>query len=1729
MWQKLQGLRQHKTFGTAAIGSAICVGALAWWVVERGDVGVGDAVASERFDAIDCQSRQFDNAPALALMFTTPLENRQNLKERLSVIDLGATDQNQQKRKAADNNAPVPLKDIRTDATKTGTAVNTTWVHGDNPRILYLPHVTPKRRYRITLKADLTSKAKETLGRDLVCEVVTDAMSPAFFFASKGTVLPAKQNGGLPVVTVNVAEVDVQFLRVEPAQLPRFMERVVGRRKPVASDASESDNDGEEGYYDGGSQRKPQGLVYGDALDQLRKLSKSVYMGRFVTDARPNRRNITHLPVEDIAELQQPGIYIAVMSEPGRFRHEFQTTYFYVSDIGIHVRRYANAIEAFSTSLRSGEAIGGVEFQLLDENGKSLVKANTDGKGHARLVANATQARLIIAKRGTEFSILSLIEPALDLSEFDTGGHMARPVKIFAYAGRDLYRPGEIFQVSVLVRDADGNPLPVATPAPLTATLKRADGKTVQQFTLTAQDTKQAYFLKTINLPQDAQTGTWTLEFRADPSAKQADHVLKLNVEEFLPERMKLDLSAKLAYLARGDSFDVDVKGDYLYGAPAAGNRVVTALQTERARIPFPKEWPGFEFGDFDDDALKKREELPDATLEDDGTVALTIPVSKESPKSPLSIRATISLLESGGRPVVRSIERILWPHERMIAVRPMWSGTFVREGSPAEIEVIRSNREGKFMPLAKATLRVFREDRDYYWVFDDDRGWHSGYSEGNELVESREFDLSQRAKLSFPVKWGRYRIEITDRETGAVLRYRFYAGWGTQDAELLGSRPDRVQMKLDKSAYKAGDSVKLTITPPHDGEALILVEGDQTLYQRRTAVSASGTTVSIPVDKSWNRHDLYISAVVFRPGVRQEKITPARALGITYLPLDREVRKLTVKLEAPAKVEPESTVKVKVKVNGLSDEIGMVTISAVDVGILNITRFGTPDAFDFFMGKQRYQPDALDLYGKFIETMEGQKGRLKFGGDANMRGAKKSPQKVKLVDLFSGPVALNAQGEGVVELKLPDFNGTLKLMAVAASPTRFGKAEAEVVSAAAIVAELATPRFIANGDRAAVALDVTNMTEVAQTFSVRVSTRGPLRISGGVESVTLKPQQKRTLRMTAEATDAAGEGVIAVEVKNTVKQKSDRQISIKRESLLVISPLQPQERNKRFVRIMPGETAKLDAGMIDSYFADSALMSVTLSSVPPINVHELVKGLFAYPYGCLEQTTSRAFPHVLLDDATAQSFGLKPLERSGREKAIADAISRLSGMQRASGAYTLWGDGPDEPWLTAYVTDFLKTAREAGYAVPEGMLKRADEWMLKQLQQAGSSFPAKVAVAKTNGPDDAISRDAAWWNDGRRRDGGREGHRRLGALAYMGYVLAREERAPLSALRVLHDEYRDRALSPLPMVHLGVALQRMGDTKRAASAFDSAFAIPYGMTGYEWEWLGDYGTRLRDSALAYALLERHKIAHPRRENLLGELMSMVPNAQWLSTQEQLSLLLAARSFTGIKTESWKADLTGAAKPESLESRASEMREYRAAAIKRGVSITNKGAAPLYVAAEASGYPLKAREAKEDLIQMKRTLYNPDGTPVGERILKVGEQLLVHLEVQASRRIEDGLVVDRVPAGLEIENLNLSQGNRLADFKTPKSVPRLRTATGNRQPKEIAESLADSRVKHREFRDDRYVAAVKLEGMLDLYYLVRVVTPGSFVVPPSFAEDMYRPEVRALTATGGSITVVDRK
>ncbi|MDO9190410.1 MAG: alpha-2-macroglobulin family protein, partial [Sulfurimicrobium sp.] len=490
------------------------------------------------------------------------------------------------------------------------------------------------------------------------------------------------------------------------------------------------------------------------------------------------------------------------------------------------------------------------------------------------------------------------------------------------------------------------------------------------------------------------------------------------------------------------------------------------------------------------------------------------------------------------------------------------------------------------------------------------------------------------------------------------------------------------------------------------------------------------------------------------------------------------------------------------------------------------------------------------------------------------------------------------------------------------------------------------------------------------------------------------------------------------------------------------------------------------------------------------------ISGLLTYPYGCAEQTTSTAYPHVFVDEEAARQFGLKPYTQAQRADMLEKASARLGAMQAPNGGFSLWGNVAEyQYWLSAYVSNFLLDAREQGFKVPENMHKNASDFLLKYLQEGVAGLPSGK-----------VSYNESGWQDYRYAGGGR-----FSVLAYGAYVLARESRAPLSTLRQMY-ELRGQAHSGLALVHLGLALKLMGDDKRAMEVLAEGIKKPRD-SGY---WWGDYGSPMRDAALSYVLLERHKIKLDGQDNLVGLAADELEKNRYTSTQEKLALFLLGRNFVNVKEgTAWSAEISLRDKPEAMNEKGSRIVSLSTSDLAGGLRIRNTHKEKLYLQLSLSGHPVKMPAARDDMIELKRELFDAEGKPIGSRNLRVGETVMVRVSVNPRRHITTGMVVDRIPAGLEIENLNIVQGEGMGGVNIENINP--------------AQAMLDPRIQHVEFRDDRFVVAARLHGRLALFYRARVVTPGSFVFPPLYAEDMYRPDVYGLALGEGSLRVSDGK
>jgi uncharacterized protein YfaS (alpha-2-macroglobulin family) len=839
-----------------------------------------------------------------------------------------------------------------------------------------------------------------------------------------------------------------------------------------------------------------------------------------------------------------------------------------------------------------------------------------------------------------------------------------------------------------------------------------------------------------------------------------------------------------------------------------------------------------------------------------------------------------------------------------------------------------------------------------------------------------------------------------------------------------------------------------------------------------------------IPVTKDWERHDIYVTALVFRGGSAIEKITPARAVGEAFVPIDRSDRKIEVSIEAPQQMKPETDLPVTVKAPALAGKKAFVTVSAVDVGILNITRFPRPDANAWFFAQRALGVDAYDLDGRVIESFDGNTAKLRYGGDmalAALPQARRPTAKVLTVDLFSGVVALDAKGEAQVALKVPDFNGTVRVTALVFGENQYGGTDAETIVRAPLVAEISTPRVMAPGDTAQLTLDLQNFSGTEREFDVKVAADKPLAVAQGTRKVKLADNAKTTLNFPLTAQEGYGIGKIGVVAKSN-------EIKIDRHFELAVRPAWPA-----VLRSSPRALDKLDpisigSDAIDGLLADSVNARLTISSLPPLPFATALKDLLKYPYGCIEQTTSKGFGALLLDEKTAENLHVDGLPPDQRKARVEGAIGRIASMQIPSGHFSMWGgDSYVSEILTPYVVEFLEDARDEGFNVPDDMLQKALKRLNDDLLSGGHPYYGYEH------PD----------------------HMRFADEAYSSYVLARVNRAPLGTLRALYDNERGKSLTALPLVQLGVALKLMGDQPRAEKAVAEAFAKKVDRPWY----LGDYGSDLRDTALMVALVHRYDLAKPDYDRKVFELAGSLTAQQheasdqqrrfgwrwsYLSTQEQIAIARLGKTLIKDGDTAVGGTLTiGSASSEISPDRIWS-RGFSGADVRAGVRFAPRGDLPLYVTTDIAGVPKTVPAADDHYVAIERRFYTLDGKPWEPAPLKEGDSLIVGIKMEARDAMPDALLADLLPGGLEIENFNLTDAKQWADVVVDGIT--------------ITDRSSAADVRHEEFRDDRYVAALKLdEGQeAHVFYLVRAVSPGTYRVPPPIVEDMYRPEVRGI-------------
>lgn len=1423
-----------------------------------------------------------------------------------------------------------------------------------NGRQLCIDGAEHGQRYRITLRRGLPAADGEVLLRDIELNHYVRDRTASVRFPGRSYVLPKSDLAALPIETVNLTEIELHLRRVSDRNLLRAVqEGMFGRPLSQWQDEYFSED-----------------------------IAQDVWTGTANVQSDLNRDMTTRLPLAEAIAGQPVGIYALSARIPGAdpYDNPAATQWFVLSDLGISSMSGADGLHVQVNGLSDALAKSGVEITLVSRANAVLGTSVTDETGYASFAPGLSRGRgsaspaMILAQNGdTDLGFLSLTDPGFDLSDRGVEGRPAPgPVDVFLATDRGAYRAGEVMHITALARDSKAQAI---EGLPLIAILSRPDGVEYSRHISDGGQIGGHVFALPVGV--SAPRGTWRLDIKSDPKAP-ALASRQILVEDFLPERIDFTLDLPTAGLRPGDSPPMDIAARYLFGAPGGGLKIEGEVRLRAAATV--DGWPGYRFGRYDGSSTTQTSYFGGEETDAEGlaTVTIEIPTNAAEGK-PMTATVTTRIADGAARPVERRLTVPVRPDGPVIGIKPLFEDE-VGEGSEAGFEVIALSPDLQPLDMqVKWTLNRVRTHYQWYQLYGN---WNWEPTTRRTRIASGEATLSDvPLALSQPVDWGRYElvIERLDGDGHVSAAMDFYAGWyAPADASAT---PDKLELSLDRESYQPGDTANLRIVPRAAGTALISVMSNELIERHAVDVPAGASVIPLTVSEDWGS-GAYVSAMVIKPMDGATDKTPARALGLAHVSIEQPGQQLAVTVDVPDVARPRGTETATIRVDGaMAGDDVWLSVAAVDLGILNLTGFKSPDPSAYYYGQRRLGMELRDVYGRLIDGQNGALGQVRSGGDADTGMRMQSPPPTQdLMSVFSGPLQVDDNGEVDFPIDLPAFNGTVRLMVVAWSGHAVGQAEQDMLVRDPVVVTASAPRFLAPGDSSRVLLEIVHADGPSGEMALTVRALGTgLQLGQIPASVTLSDQGKVTLELPVTASDV-GDPEIELTLTTPSGQKLVQQLR------LPVRANDPVVSQTRRFSLGAGDTFRFSADVFADLRSGTGRAVLSAGPLAKFDVPGLLSSLDQYPYGCTEQVTSKAMPLLYLSSvAQASGLGNGPAVNAR----IQGAISKVLTRQANNGAFGLWRAESGYFWLDAYASDFLSRARAQGYEVPDQAFRQAMDNLRNRVNYA-SDFDK----------------------------GGRD-------LAYALLVLAREGAAAMGDLRYYADVKGEAFDTPLAAAQLGAALAAYGDQTRADRMFARASRMMGRAKPEASLWRADFGTHLRDAAGVLALAVEAGSTAVNRDDLSNRITRA---NSWRSTQESAWTLMAAQALIETPEDSGLLvdgqPVTGAF-----------VQVLEADATGQGIDITAVSGRGTDITLTTLGVPMVPPKAGGTGFTLERLYYTLDGAPIERRDFAIGERFVTVLRINPHEDLGARLMVnDPLPAGIEIDNPNLLRSGDLRDL-----------------------------------------------------------------------------------------------
>ena len=1419
-----------------------------------------------------------------------------------------------------------------------------------------------------------------------------------------------------------------------------------------------------------------------------------------------------------------PGYYfLGLNAKPIDSRSNFlQGAIFIVANDNLTLKSTQTEALAWLVDSETGQPVADVPLVFYDGNSNILGRVNTDKDGLAYL-ADAVDARYVRTDHKSHVAMASSNWGA-GVNQGQSGVWVdfwtqVKDTFAYVYTERPLYRPDQPVYIKGILRETDDLHYSLSELNQVYLTIESDQGRV---FNGDVALSETGTFASQYDLSADAPVGNYYVQVRTSRSSDYIVGSTFFRVAEYVKPQFSVTASASPDIVLTGDDAVFSLDASYYSGGSLSNAAVEWFMETQPFTYTPPSDYSGYRFDDFDyydyylggggasaPPVFKEGQGQTD----ENGHFELveTLMLDKEGTNRTVNFSANVT--DVGGNLVGSSTSLTVLGSAVHAGIRPeQYVG---KQGEAQNFNLVLLDLDGK--PLAEKTVSVaFVQQRWYSVVRKDENGvsrWETSVKTIPAGNASATTDENGLATVSFtPSAGGQYKATITARDDkGRAAKGSAYLWVSSRTYIPWRQTNDRsFELIADKDSYNPGDTAKILIAQPFEGEnvALITVERGH-IYEKKVVTLENNSTVyELPITSDM-APVMYFSVMVVKAA--NGETPPDFKMGMVRINVNPSRQGIFISLESDKKTaQPGEAVTYTVKTRDLDGKPVQadVSLALVDKAVLALAPSVSLPLIDAFyperglsvMTSSSLVLNAEDFNANYEEVIPDGEGSGGGGGKGEgQTGVVTVRENFKDTAFWQAQVLTDENGEAQVTVTLPDNLTTWQMAARAVTKdTRVGETESELLSTRPLQIHLQTPRFFVVDDVATLGAVIHNNTDKALNVKVGLQAEGLDLVSDVEQTISVEARQQAYVTWDVAVQPGAQRVDLIASAESGSYADSTKPAlgTLPGQGIPVLTYHVTETVGSAGILREAGSVTEAVTLPQSMDYLDAALNL----EVSPSLAASMVDGLNYlndYPYLCMEQTVSRFLPNLISLEALKLAGRSTDSLQKSLDDQVTPALQRILSNQNGDGGWGLWPASDSQPTTTAYVILGLVEAKKAGYSVPDMVLN--------------------YGLGYLDGNLNITARSTSSWQKNR--------------TAFMLYALAKGGSPNNNRITSLYTYRTGMGLYGQALLMQAMYLANPDDERLVTLLSEVDSAAAKSATGTWWnETETDYwnwNTDTRTTAIVLNALIQVDPENALIPDGIRWLMKHRQTNHWYSTQETAWSLMALTNWLSLSGEfetdyQYAVGLNGTllenkhANVEAL----TETTTLRLDVEKLLVDATNylvltRGAGPgvlYYTTYMDYSLPVNDIPALDQGILVSRQYYRPDDlkTPIAEA--ERGELVQVRVTVVVPNSVHYVVIDDPLPAGLEAIDASLLTSQQIPSVYQPRDYDRYGWGWWYFYYKQIY--------------DDRVVMSADYlpAGTYTITYLARASTVGEFHVLPVTAKQFYFPDVAGRSA--GSMFIV---